>query len=89
MTILKAWFIEEIELPEGGIAHRQSEIYFDNTDGSWVRPDDRLTAPGRTVWNTIMSRASDIQGQDLRKMLHPISLQDYCNNHEIDRIKHH
>ncbi len=88
MTILKAWFVEEAEMGDGSIAHRQTMMEFDNTTGSWVRPDDRLTTAGKNTWNVVMTRAQDVQGQDIRHMVHPVSLMDFCNDREINRIKH-
>lgn len=79
MTILKAWFIEEVELPDGSIGRRQSEIEFDNTTGEWIRPTERLSETGSALWDSTMTQLKDVEGQDVSKMIHPVTLMDFCN----------
>lgn len=81
MTILKAWFVEEIDLG-GSIGHRETIMKFDDATGEWVRPDDKLTEPELKEWDRMIHKL----GKD-KKLLHPVALLDHCHNHTSHRKK--
>jgi hypothetical protein len=84
--ILKAWFIEEIDLGNGNKGQRQSVAEFDSETGEWIRPDERLeTEDAKTLWDTIMAQASNVAGEDIRCCVNPIGLMDYCNDDALGR----
>lgn len=74
--ILKSWFIEEVELENGEIAQRQSIFQFDNVTGEWLEPEDETI---KTVWQSVMAELSNINGQDVHTLVHPVTLRDLCN----------
>lgn len=80
MTILKAWFVEEVELSDKSIAHRQTMMTFDNQTGQWVRPDDRMSVEAQAIWDSKVASLATEEGTLARYFIHPVSLMDYCNN---------
>lgn len=80
MTILKAWFVEEVELSDKSIGHRQTMMTFDNQTGQWIRPDDRMNVAAQTIWDNMVASLADKEGTLARYLIHPVSLMDYCNN---------
>jgi hypothetical protein len=87
MATLRAWFIEEIDLGNGDIGHRQTVVFFDSVTGNWIRPDDRLKdAAAISLWDQIMSALENVPTYgDVRYAINPVSLMDYCNDESIGR----
>ena len=79
--------MEEVSGKGDEILHRETVMYFDNETGAWVRPDDRLTEEQQKVWTALMEKIIDIQGQDVRHMIHPVSLMDFCHTRSPEGAK--
>lgn len=79
MALRKVWFIEEIPGAGDVVAQRISQYFFDDVTGEYVRPDDRLGSPTAIAkWNQVMSRLENVNGEDLRYLVNPAGLVDFC-----------
>jgi phage terminase small subunit len=77
------WTIEEIELEDGNIGHRQTKLTFKNfKDGSWKWdcPEDRLDESCQEEWHRVMNLLKNVNGEDLRHLVCGTSLMDHCLN---------
>lgn len=85
MAVRKVWFIEEIDLPNDQVGHRQTVMEFDSTTGDWIRPDDRLEPGANVAWDNVMTAMSNLNGKDRSWIINPVALMDYCNNKALAR----
>lgn len=80
--ILKAWFIEEVDLGNGQIGQRQTVMEFDSETGEWIRPDARLADEAAIErWDDILETAN----KKMKYLINPVALMDFCNNKSIGR----
>ena len=77
MGTKRMWVIEEVEV-DGGIGHRQTLTEFDDVTGDIIRPDSRLDTAGRTEWDFVLSKLSNVAGRDLTHVVNGAALMDHC-----------
>lgn len=83
MSILKTWVIEEIDLGDGNIGHRQSIVNFDAETGDLIRPDDRLNEVGRAEWDRVIAL---LNANDICHCINGPALADHCLAHQDGRV---
>lgn len=80
--ILKAWFIEEVDLGNGQIGQRQTVMEFDSETGEWIRPDTRLADQAAIdMWDQTLASAN----KRTKYLINPVALMDYCNDESLGR----
>lgn len=80
MSQRKFWTVEEVELEDGSIAHRQTEISLtvEGDSWKWNCPADRLDAAGQAEWNRVINLLKNVNGEDLRHVVCGVGLMDHC-----------
>ena len=81
MATRKVWVIEEIELEDGQIAHRQSDSSYElNQDGTWNwnKPYDRMNDAAEQEWDRVLNLLKNVNGEDLRHVVSGVSLMTHC-----------
>jgi hypothetical protein len=77
----RIWTIEEYD---GGKAQRHtvmSKVVDPNTGNWWwERPDDRLSADQKLIWDRVMNKLENVGGEDMRCLISPAALMTFCLN---------